>query len=69
MTARKVFSMRLGASDVAFLARRGLPLSVQLRRDLALVRALEEAELCQGGSKLLVRDVRKIARLEEIQDD
>ena len=69
MTARKVFSMRLGASDVAFLARRGLPMSVQLRRDLALVRALEEAELCRGAAKLLVRDIRQIARLVNGGDD
>lgn len=69
MTARKVVSMRLGPADVAFLSRRGLPLSVQLRRDLALVRALEEAELCKGGSQLLVRDVRRLARIEDLQDD
>ncbi len=69
MTARKITCVRLGPADIAFLGRRGLPLSVQLRRDLRLVQALEEAELCKGGSQLLVRDVRKLVRLEDIGDD
>jgi len=69
MTARTVTSIRLGPADRAFLARRGLPMSVQLRRDLALVRALEEAELCRGAAKLLVRDIRQIARLVNGGDD
>ena len=69
MTARGVVSVRLGAQERLFLARRGLPMSVQLRHDLALVRALEEAEFCQGGAKLLVRDIRQIARLVNDGDD
>ena len=69
MTARGVVSVRLGAQERLFLARRGLPMSVQLRHDLALVRALEEAELCRGAGKLLVRDIRQIARLVNDGDD
>jgi len=55
MTARTVTSMRLGPADRAFLARKGLSLSEQLRRDLELVRALEEAVLLAGAERLTVR--------------
>lgn len=62
MTARKITSVRLGLGDLAFLRRNRLPLAEQLRQDLALVRALEEALDCEGGDKLRVRDVRRLVR-------
>lgn len=60
MSVRKAVSFRLGPADIAFLSRNGLQATEQLRLDLALVRSLEEALLCQNGDKLLVRDLRKL---------